>query len=307
MIETIRQWIELNLSSPLTLPGRLVVSLLILLLLLLIRPFVTAIVSRRTDESAAIYRWSKASEYAALLLGIILLGVVWLERAQSVFTYLGLLSAGLAIALQDPISNLVGWLFIIGRRPFEAGDRIEIGGHAGDVIDIGYFQFSLMEIRGWVAADQSTGRVLHVPNKAVFSQASANFSKGFDYIWEEIPVEITFESDWRRAKEIIHEIGLRHVGDVAEIAREQVRDAARRYMINYDKLMPIVYTKVNPSGVLLTLRFLSAVRGRRGMAAKIWEDILDAFALEPDIEFAYPTRRIYYQSPAAGPETPDAR
>jgi hypothetical protein len=80
----------------------------------------------------------------------------------------------------------------------------------------------------------------------------------------------------------------------AEIARQQVREAAKRYMINYDNLTPIVYTRVNPSGVLLTLRYLSDPRKRRGTEEKVWEDILTAFEQEPTIDFAYPTQRIYY-------------
>jgi small-conductance mechanosensitive channel len=221
-------------------------------------------------------------------------------------TYLGLLSAGLAIALQDPIANIVGWLFIVWRRPLEVGDRIEIGDHAGDVIDIRFFQFSLLEIRAWVDADQSTGRILHIPNKKIFSDAIANYSKGFAYIWHEIPVEITFESDWRKAKKLLGEIAERHAIQNAEIVRKQIRQSAKRYMINYENLTPIVYTKVNPSGVLLTLRYLSDPRQRRVTEEKVWEDILTAFEKEPKIEFAYPTQRIYYHPaegrPSLGPD-----
>jgi small-conductance mechanosensitive channel len=260
---------------------------------------VTAIVSRRTDDISTLYRWRKVSEYTALILGLYLISRVWFTGSQSIATYLGLLSAGLAIALQDPIANFVGWLFIVSRRPLEVGDRIEIGGHAGDVIDIRFFQFSLMEIRAWVQADQSTGRILHIPNRKIFSDAIANFSRGFAYIWHEVPVEITFESDWRKAKKILAEIAERHSIHHAEVARKQIRAAAKRYMISYDNLTPIVYTKVNPSGVLLTLRYLSDPRQRRVTEEKIWEDILAAFEDEPKIEFAYPTQRIYYH-PAEG-------
>jgi small-conductance mechanosensitive channel len=268
-------------------------------MLFLLRPIVIAIVSRRSDDITTLYRWRKASEYTALILGLYLISRIWFTSTQSLATYLGLLSAGLAIALQDPIANFVGWLFIVWRRPLEVGDRIEIGPYAGDVIDIRFFQFSLMEIRAWVDADQSTGRVLHVPNKKIFSDGIANYHRGFAYIWHEIPVEITFESDWRKAKKLLAGIAERHSIHHEEKARAQIRKAAKRYMINYDNLTPIVYTKVNPSGVLLTLRYLSDPRQRRATEEKIWEDILDAFEVEPKIEFAYPTQRIYYH-PAEG-------
>ena len=299
MIETITTWISNNLEMSSDLVLKLIGTVVVIIVLFLIRPLVSAIVSRRTDDITILYRWRKVSEYAALLLGLFLISRIWFSGTQSIATYLGLLSAGLAIALQDPIANFVGWIFIVWRRPLEIGDRIEIGDHAGDVIDIRFFQFSLMEIRAWVNADQSTGRVLHVPNKKIFSDAIANYHRGFAYIWHEVPVEITFESDWRKAKKILNEIANRHSIHNTDNAREQMRRATKRYLISYENLTPIVYTKVNPSGVLLTMRFLTDPRKRRGTEEKIWEDILDAFEHEPRIDFAYPTQRIYYR-PAEG-------
>lgn len=287
-------WIEANWRIETLTQVKIGSTLLIVLILVLIRGLIIGVAIRRIEDHVVLYRWRKGTEYAAYFLGLLAVARIWITGAQSIATYLGLLSAGLAIALQDPIVNIVGWLFIVWRRPFEAGDRVEIGGHAGDVIDVRFFQFTLMEIRNWVAADQSTGRVLHLPNKMVFNEGIANFSKGFEYLWNEIPVEITFESDWKHAKEILEKIANRHAAHLNESAHERVRRASRRYMIHYEKLTPIVYTKVNPHGVLLTLRYLTAPRRRRNTEQMIWEEILEAFASEPEIEFAYPTQRIYY-------------
>ncbi len=174
------------------------------------------------------------------------------------------------------------------------GDRIQLDEVAGDVIDVRYFQFTLMEIGNWVDADQSTGRVIHVPNQKVFSEAVANYTKGLHYIWNEIPVVVTFESDWRRAKEILLDAVTEHSDVLSERAREGLRDAARRYLINYDKLTPIVYTKVADHGVVLTMRYLCDPRRRRGTEMAIWEAMLEAFAQEPHIDLAYPTQRFYF-------------
>src|SRR3989442_7605528 len=83
--------------------------------------------------------------------------------------------------------NLAGWVFIIWRSPFALGDRIQIGQHAGDVIDVRLFQFTLNEIGNWVQADQSTGRIIHIPNGKVLTEVIANYSEGVQYIWHEIP------------------------------------------------------------------------------------------------------------------------
>jgi hypothetical protein len=215
-----------------------------------------------------------------------------------------LLSAGLAIALQDPIVNLAGWLFIIWRRPFVVGDRIQIGDHRGDVIDIRIFQFSLLEIGNWVDADQSTGRVIHIPNGKIFREAQANYSQGFQFIWNELPVLVTFESNWKKAKEILQSVAERHAQHFSASAEEQIRQAARKFLIFYTHLTPAVYTSVADSGVLLTIRYLCELQTRRGTAQAIWEEILERFAGADDIDFAYPTSR-FYDNPAEG--KPEAR
>jgi small-conductance mechanosensitive channel len=224
-------------------------------------------------------------------LGILLIGRVWFQGFDSISTYLGLLSAGLAVALQTPIVNFVGWIFLISRRPFEVGDRIEIDGNRGDIVDMRIFNFTMMEIGNWVDADQSTGRIIHVPNGKVFTESIANYNKGFDYIWDEIPILLTFESDWKKAKSILERIAQQH--ELDDEAVERVRQAAERYLIFYQKLTPIVYTSVKDSGVLLTIRYLTQPRKRRTTQEKIWESILDAFFAESAIDFAYPTTRFY--------------
>jgi small-conductance mechanosensitive channel len=224
---------------------------------------------------------------------VFLIGRTWFEGFQSLSTFLGLLSAGVAIALKDPLVNLAGWAFIIWRKPFGVGDRIQLGDYQGDVIDQRLFAFTLMEIGNWVDAEQSTGRVIHVPNGKVFNEGLANYSRGFQYIWDEIPVLVTFESNWRKAKQILLEIGRKHGESLSESAEERIRRAARKFMIFYTKLTPTVYTCVKDCGVMLTIRYLCEPRQRRTNQQAIWEDILDAFEKCNDIDFAYPTQRFY--------------
>jgi len=271
-------------------------TLIILLVLAVLRYLILRIVWRRTEDVHARYIWRKSLSYAATILGLLLLARLWVTGFSNFGTFLGLVSAGLAIALKDPLTDIAGWLFIIWRKPFGIGDRIQIGTHAGDVIDIRLFQFTLMEIGNWVDADQSTGRVIHIPNEKVFMEALANYSKGFQFIWNEIQVLVTFESDWKKAKEILAEIASRHSEHLSREAQEQVKRASRKFMIFYTQLTPIVYTDVKDSGINLTIRYLTEPRKRRGSTQNIWEDILDEFAKHDDIDFAYPTTRYYNNS-----------
>lgn len=289
------QWILDYFKLPEKSSSILIETVIIIGLLWLVRTVAVYVINRRVKDVRARYSWRKTFTYVAIALGVFLVGRLWLTGIQSMATYLGLLSAGLAIALQGPLANLVGWFFILWRRPFEVGDRVQVGPHTGDVIDVRFFQFTVLELGNWVASDQSTGRVLHIPNGKVFSETVANYNRGFEYIWNEIPVLVTFESNWEQAKTLLQEIANRHAAHLSEDAARRVRQAAQHFAIIYTKLTPIVYTRVEASGVLLTIRYLAEPRLRRNTEHAIWEDILREFAHHPDIEFAYPTQRTYHR------------
>lgn len=231
----------------------LILSIGVLVGLWLLRRWVFHLGTRRTEDARVRYLWRKTTTYIYYIAIAIFIGLIWLGDLTNLATYLGLVSAGLAIALSDPITNIAGWVFIFWRRPFEVGDRIQIGEHAGDVIDARIFQFTLLEIGNWVDADQSTGRMVHIPNRKVFSDPLANYSKGFQFIWNEIPVLITFESDWRKTKTILNTIISKHEQDFRGDVERQLQKTAQDYLIYTPTTTPIVYTDVKDSGVLIML------------------------------------------------------
>ena len=136
--------------------------------------------------------------------------------------------------------------------------------------------------------------MIHVPNRKVFSEALANYSKGFQFIWNEIPVLITFESDWRKAKSILKEIIEKHEEGFRQDVERQLLRTAKEYLIYTPTTTPIIYTDVKDSGVLLTIRYLCRPRERRSTSEVLWEEVLAAFEQHEDIELAYPTTRFYY-------------
>lgn len=294
-------WLLSNVDPESHLQFKILGSLLIIAALGLLRMLIVWIVDQRTESDRVRYNWRKLSSYLTFASGVILISPLWFN-IESIATFLGLASAGLVIALRGPVNDLFAWIVIWWRRPLEIGDRIEIGQHAGDVVDIRVFQFTILEIGNWVQADQSTGRVLHIPNRKILEEPLANYHKGLGDIWNEIEVFITFESNWQKAKAMLEEIAERDAAQFSQDAAERVRRAARRYLIYYPHLTPIVYMRVERSGVLLTLRYLCDPRQRRSTEQKIWEDILDSFAQQEDIEFAYPTQR-FYQRLAEGKAT----
>jgi small-conductance mechanosensitive channel len=292
-MEIISTWLQSYLGIDPVAQKKLLISVLIVAALWLLSRILRASLTDRFQNLERRYQWQKAIGYILTTLGVLAVSLVWIEGVQYAATYLGLVSAGLAIALKDPITNIVAWIFILWRKPFEVGDRIEIGQFAGDVVDQRIFQFSMMEIGNWVDSDQSTGRILHIPNGLIFTGGVANYTHGPDYIWNEIPILITFESDWEKAKELLQEIADAHDVTKNENVVKEFEAATRKFLLKYNKLTPIVYTNVLDSGVLLTIRYLCKPRQRRGTTQSIWEATLRAFAKYPDIDLAYPTTRFY--------------
>ncbi len=273
-------------------------SVLVIALLLTGRWLVVRALHGRVEDTEVLFRSRKAATYTTTVLLVAFLGWIWVDAFQGFATFLGLLSAGIAIALSDVLKNLAGWVYIVTRRPFKVGDRIQLGDNSGDVIDIRAFRFSMLEIGNWVDADQSTGRIIHVPNGLVFTNATANYTEGFPFVWEEIPVQITFESDWERAEEILQHVLVAHAPDALEAgAAADIRRAARQYLIKYTALTPITYVSVRDSGVLITGRVLVRARSRRGVTSDIWKAVLRQFGAEPNVELAYPTTRTYLHDP----------
>ncbi len=292
-MENFFHWIEQATGLSPEITGKLIKSLAVILGFIILNKVISRIVFSKTEDVYYRYKWRKTQDYITFFIGLLIISAIWIDEFKSFLTFFGLLTAGIAIALKDPVTDLAGWAFLMWRKPFEVGDRIQIGEHAGDVIDIRIFQFTLIEIGNWVDADQSTGRILHIPNSKVFQEILANYSKGFNYIWHEIGVLITFESNWQKAKEILVKIVNENSEHLSKAAEKKIKDASKKYMIFYRNLTPIVYTSVKDSGVMLTMRFLCDPRQRRGYEQTIWEEVLTEFSKREDIDFAYPTQRFY--------------
>ena len=291
------EWITTRLGEFVGLSPELLRKVLLTLLTLAayfaLRALVSRVASSRVDDPLTRFRISRAGRVVLVLIALAGLGRVWIQGTDGLGTWLALLSAGLAVALQDPLENLAGWVYLVTSRPFRVGDRIQVGAHAGDVVDIRPFSFALLEIGNWVNADQSTGRVLYIPNGRVFKEPVAGYDHGFPFIWNEISVTVTFESDWRVAKAVLEKI----LQAQSEKVDEGEFEKSSEFLgIQYTRLTPVVWVDSAPEGIRLTLRYLCRPRSRRVSTSTVWEAILDAFAELPAVDFAYPTMRRFDQA-----------
>jgi small-conductance mechanosensitive channel len=234
--------------------------------------------------------------FLVLLLGIALFS----DTLRGFGTILALIIAGVAVALQDVLKSVVGWLYLSGRTGVQVGSRVEVRSVIGDVVDIGLFKTTLLEVGNLVYGRQSTGRLVTIPNYQMLSDAVFVSSSDNPFVWQEVRVVVPFESDWRRVDGILADIGETMHAEIQPELESGFRQMARRYAFKYGALTPIVYTALAENGVELVLRFMTHVRRRRGAVDRVTRLLLEAVEQEPAVHIAVPALRVY--RPGAGAE-----
>jgi small-conductance mechanosensitive channel len=263
------------------------------------------VVDRYIEEAERKYRVGKLISRSMAVLALLLIVALWSERLSALLTILTIIGAGTAVALRDVLLSFAGWLNISLSAPYRQGDRIEVNGMRGDVVDIRVLHTVLMEIGGWVQADQSTGRLVRIPNNWVYQYDVANYTRGFGFVWNEIEVTVTFRSDWKAARDILQDLAETHVESAKEQAEDQLRHLAREHLVHYEVLTPYVYLSLTDHGVKLTLRHLTPVRGRRNIRHNLTVELLTRFSNHGRIELAYPALQLQtFDTPQLGPDAP---
>jgi small-conductance mechanosensitive channel len=275
------------------LPGQIVSSVIALIAVYLCVLLSLRLINRHVADINRRHRARKAVVYAATAIALIVLPLIWLEYLTVNWSMiLSVTAAGLVIALSDAILSVAAWLFILVRRPYSVGDRIKIGKVTGDVIDIRLFQTTLLEVGEWVSGEQSTFRLAHCPNNVLFREPIWNYTSGFPFIWDELDVTVTFESDWDKARQIMIDRATKGAGEIQQRVESALKQLTKKYPIKYPTLTPMVYVRIVDYGVKLTLRYLTDARRRRTTCDELSRGILQDFDAQADVNFAYPTYRI---------------
>ncbi|MCB1324609.1 MAG: mechanosensitive ion channel [Spirochaetales bacterium] len=262
--------------------NRMLVTLMLALLIFALRFFFIVLARRRHSSRAQLNRWRLTSLYLSLFTLIVIALPLWISSLQSVMAFVGIFGAGILIVIKEVILNVAGWFYIIVRRPFDVGNRVKVGDHIGDVLELRLLDFSMIEVRHREDGGQSTGRVLHIPNSLLFTQPLANSSKEFSLYWNEIRVPLTPASDWERARAIVLEVAASVVDRVHE-SDGRLRAAEERYAIHYAALEPSVFVEYRDNAVWLFLRHLSEPRKVRLITDQFWRTFLARIALEENI------------------------
>jgi small-conductance mechanosensitive channel len=244
--------------------------------------------------------WTRQSIHLTTAV-LLLLGIlsIWFDDPVRLATAMGLVTAGLAFALQKVVTAVAGYFVILRGRTFNVGDRITMGGVRGDVIALGFIQTTIMEMGQpppvqnaepaiWVQSRQYTGRIVTVSNDKIFDQPVYNYTRDFPYIWEEISVPISYDADRERAENILLQAAERHTVSIAELSDEALREMQRRYFVKPADMKPKVYYRLTDNWLELAVRFIVEDHGIRLVKDAMSRDILHALK-EADIKVASAT------------------
>ncbi len=278
-------WVGVNAEN-----GRkLLLSLVFIAIVLLgsrgLRALVGMVANKGDTPSIQTRFWTRqgVSLLAAVLLILGLLSI-WFNDPTRLATAFGLMSAGLAFALQQVITSVAGYFVVLRGNTFTVGDRISMGGVRGDVLRLGFIQTTIMEMGQpggasgdasmWVRSRQFTGRVVTVSNAKIFDEPVFNYTRDFPFIWEEMIIPITYEADRAKAESIMLEASRKHALDPDNVSAEAKHDLQERFGVEPIELAPRVFYRITDNWLELTVRFIVGTHRIRSTKDAITRDML---------------------------------
>lgn len=259
---------------------------------IIFRVLVYAILIHNIKSNRIRYNLSKTLTLIHLLTAALFILRVWLPDSNTLLAAYGFVAAAVAFSIQDLFKNFIGGIVIIVRSLYQVGDRVQIGEQYGDIIDIGILYTTLLEIRAWVAGDQSTGRIIRVPNGKIITNDVINYTADHSFIWDEIHIPVTHQSDWKKADKILNKI----IADVTESlstsALSDIKHLQSKYFLTNDNIETRVYMTITDNWVSLHARYIVSARERRNVQDTIMRQIKERFDKEKKITIASATSTV---------------
>ncbi|HET6370451.1 MAG TPA: mechanosensitive ion channel family protein [Nitrospiria bacterium] len=257
--------------------GRLIAAFAGVFIIFVLIRLVQRTLSRHVTDVDVRYRVRKLVGTLGYLFAVVFIAIVFSNRLGGLTVAFGVAGAGIAFALQEVIASIAGWAAISFGTFYKTGDRIQLGGITGDVIDIGILRTTLMECGQWVKSDLYNGRIVRVANSFVFKEAVFNYSADFPFLWDEIIVPVKYGCDRRLTREILERVVQEVVGDYVSFANSAWREIVAKYMIENAKTEPMVTLSANENWIEFTVRYVVDYKKRRSTKDLLFTRILEEF------------------------------
>jgi len=249
-------------------------SIITLLILKFLSKIINIINIKFANNEKQIYILHKRNKTIFTIIYLIIFFIIWNKELKNIITLISFISAAVTLAARDIIYNYFCGIYIRIIKPFKIEDRIKVGDTIGDIININSLSFELLEVAN--DTNQSTGKIIHIPNSQIFSNSIKNYNTAFKYIWDEINISISVDSDISLAKKILLKIVNSNevVKDIPKKMKQEIKKCNSNYHIYYNNLTPIIYTKLIENKIILTVRFLIHPKKQRNTESDIYEKII---------------------------------
>lgn len=233
---------------------------------------------KRIDNIAIRYKAQKGIEIIGyVLIVVLILMAVTVDSFKDYTIIIGLFTAGITFTLQELILSIAGSFYIFFVKVYKPGDRIEINNIKGDVIDIDSIYTTLMEMGEWVSSDNYSGRIVKISNAFVFKGPIKNYSMDFPFVWDELEVLITYESDVELAKKIVQETATELLSEYTERSLAKWKEMVAHYYIEDATITPTVAMTLTDNWINLNLRYITDYKLRRDTKNKLLQSIEKSF------------------------------
>jgi small-conductance mechanosensitive channel len=229
------------------------------------------------------YRKRRFLDTIVVIIAALILVILWARVLPRSSTFLGLIGAGLAVALREPLLSIAGRLAIFSGHMFNVKDRVQINQLSGDIIDIGFFYTRMLEIGNWISGDQATGRIVQFPNAQIFGTPIFNYTQNFSYIWDE------------QATKILTDVGNEYSREFLQGAEQELEQMRRYFVVPTIELKPVVYVKVTSNWLELTMRYIVDPKQRRAASSFIYGEVFKRLQKRHDITIASETMDLTVQ------------
>ncbi|MEM6400125.1 MAG: mechanosensitive ion channel domain-containing protein [Cyanobacteria bacterium P01_D01_bin.116] len=239
--------------------------------------FISQSVPRYIQDSDTRYRTRKTVNFIGYIIMLLFAVFIFSDRLGQLTVIFGVVGAGIAFALQEVIGSFAGWVAISLGQFYKPGDRVQLGGIMGDVIDISILRTTLMECGDWVKADLYNGRIVRIANSFVFKEPVYNYSADFAFLWDEITVPVKYGSEHKLAREILERVAFEVTGEYIYQAKEQWDKMTNKYLIEDARIEPTVTLIAKDNWMEFTVRYPVSYKKRRVEKDQLFTRILDEF------------------------------
>jgi small-conductance mechanosensitive channel len=287
IIETLPENVQVD---PITL--KFIYFFVLVTVILIFLHYLKWFLNKRIPDVDARHSFRKFISFLRVLTIIVSAVVIFGYQIEGLNVFFGIAGAGIAFAMQEFIVSFIAWFAITFNKYYRAGDRVQIAGIKGDVIDVDFLKTTVMELGDWVEGDLYNGRIVKITNNQIFKAPVYNYNSHYPFIWDEINVPVKYGSNIKECKKLFEEATLRVVEDYTERAKTAWNNVTRRYLIEKATIEPLITISAHESWVVFKIRYIVDYKARRTTQSAIWEEILTEIELKDDIFIASTTLDI---------------